>query len=66
MAVPQNKKSKMKSRKRRTHYTAISPTLSTCPNCGNFTVPHTACPACGRYRDRKLFEIKVAKTDEKA
>ncbi|MDR3153228.1 MAG: 50S ribosomal protein L32 [Deltaproteobacteria bacterium] len=64
MAVPKRKQSKMKGRKRRTHYTAISPTLSKCPKCGEYARPHMACSYCGYYRGRPLLTIKTKKQEE--
>ncbi|MDR1085144.1 MAG: 50S ribosomal protein L32 [Deltaproteobacteria bacterium] len=53
MAVPKRRMSKMKGRKRRTHYTALTPTVVTCASCGAPTRPHFACPSCGQYRGRQ-------------
>ncbi|MDR2612578.1 MAG: 50S ribosomal protein L32 [Deltaproteobacteria bacterium] len=64
MAVPKRRQSKMKGRQRRTHYTAISPTLSKCPKCGEFLRPHTACPTCGQYRGRVILTVKTSKREE--
>jgi large subunit ribosomal protein L32 len=47
----------MKGRKRRTHYTAIVPTLSLCPRCKNHKQPHMACPTCGYYRGREVVAV---------
>ncbi|MDR1313593.1 MAG: 50S ribosomal protein L32 [Deltaproteobacteria bacterium] len=61
MAVPKRRLSKMKGRKRRTHYTAIVPTLSKCPKCKELITPHTACPFCGQYRGRTIRMVKSKK-----
>ncbi len=52
MALPKRKKSRSKSRKRRTHYKAIIPGQSLCPNCGEVKPPHRACPDCSFYKGR--------------
>ena len=52
MALPKRKKSRSKSRKRRTHYTAVIPGRSLCPSCGELKPPHRACPSCGFYKGR--------------
>lgn len=57
MAVPKRKKSKMKSRKRRTHYRVAPPAVVLCPQCGEPKRPHHACPKCGTYRGRQIIEI---------
>jgi large subunit ribosomal protein L32 len=58
MAVPKRRTSKMKGRKRRTHYVAITATVTSCRNCGAPVRPHFVCPACGQYRGRKFLEIE--------
>ena len=42
MAHPKSRISKMRKRKRRTHYKATAPTLSTCPTTGEVHRRHTA------------------------
>ena len=56
MAVPKRKTSKSKRDKRRTHQKLSAPNLSTCPQCGEATLPHRACPECGYYKDRNVIE----------
>ena len=56
MAVPKRKKSKSKRDKRRTHWKTEAPNLSECPQCGEATMPHRACPSCGYYKDRTVIE----------
>jgi large subunit ribosomal protein L32 len=58
MAVPKRKKSKSKRDKRRTHQKIAAPNVSTCPECGEATLPHHACPSCGYYRGRKVVETE--------
>ena len=58
MAVPKRKKSKSRRDKRRTHQKTDAPNLSTCPECGEATLPHHACPACGYYKGRKVIETE--------
>ncbi len=50
MPHPKRKMSKTRRDKRRTHYKAEAPTLSTCSNCGSNTLLHRVCPDCGYYR----------------
>ncbi|MDY6850941.1 MAG: 50S ribosomal protein L32 [Thermodesulfobacteriota bacterium] len=57
MAVPKRKISKMKSRKRRTHYKVAKPTVVRCSQCDEPKLPHHACPHCGTYRGRQAIEI---------
>lgn len=42
MAHPKSRISKQRKRKRRTHYKATAPTLSTCQTTGEVHRPHTA------------------------
>lgn len=56
MAVPKRKTSKSKRDKRRTHQKVAIPNVSECPQCGEIKLPHHACPSCGKYRGRTIFE----------
>ena len=60
MAVPKRKTSKMKGRKRRTHYKAAAPALSVCPRCRHTIRPHMVCSGCGWYRGREIVKIVTA------
>jgi ribosomal protein L32 len=51
----------MKGRKRRTHYVTAVPTVTACPACFAAIRPHTVCPACGEYRQRRY--LTKAKTE---
>jgi large subunit ribosomal protein L32 len=55
MALPKHKISKSRSAKRRTHKKLSAPNLSTCPDCGEATLPHHACPSCGSYKGRSVI-----------
>lgn len=57
MAVQQNKKSHSKKGMRRAHHHVAVPAVVYC-ECGEPTVPHRACPACGKYRGRTVVETK--------
>ncbi|MGE0086418.1 MAG: 50S ribosomal protein L32 [Desulfococcaceae bacterium] len=59
MAVPKHKISKSKGRMRRTHQKVDAPAITTCPECGEASLPHHACLKCGTYKGRA-----VLKTDE--
>ena len=58
MALPKRKKSKSRRDKRRTHQKTDAPNLSTCPQCGEATLPHHACAQCGEYKGRTVIETK--------
>ncbi len=56
MAVPKNKTSKARSRRRRAINMKLSvKTMIECPNCGNRVLLHRVCPKCGFYRGRQIF-----------
>jgi len=54
MATPKSKVSKSRRDKRRAQFTARSKAAgtTTCPNCGEPTLPHRACRHCGHYKGR--------------
>ncbi len=54
MAVPKQKSSKARGRKRRTHYKTCAPTVGVCPECQEPKLPHAACPECGAYNGRSV------------
>lgn len=58
MALPKRKTSKSRRDKRRTHYKAVLPNLSLCPQCNEPKLPHHVCPNCGTYRGRKVIKIE--------
>ncbi|MFO7751685.1 MAG: 50S ribosomal protein L32 [Desulfobacteraceae bacterium] len=60
MALPKQKVSKSRGRKRRTHQKVAAPTVAVCPECREPKLPHTACPECGEYRGRQI----IGKEDE--
>lgn len=60
MAHPKHKHSKTRRDKRRTHYKAVAPTLSTCSNCGATVKYHNICPECGYYRGKQVIEKEIA------
>ncbi|HAR34282.1 MAG TPA: 50S ribosomal protein L32 [Desulfobacter sp.] len=54
MAVPKQKSSKARGRKRRTHYKTGAPTITLCSECQEPKLPHRACPECGAYKGRNV------------
>jgi large subunit ribosomal protein L32 len=55
MAVPKRKKSKSKRDSRRAQKKTDGPNLTTCPQCGEAKLPHTACSSCGTYKGRDVL-----------
>ncbi|HZB32860.1 MAG TPA: 50S ribosomal protein L32 [Streptosporangiaceae bacterium] len=56
MAVPKRRMSRSNTRHRRAKWKAKAPVLTTCPQCREPKLPHTACPTCGTYRRRQVIE----------
>jgi large subunit ribosomal protein L32 len=59
MPNPTHRHSKSRSAKRRTHYKAVLPALSTCSNCNETKMPHRVCPNCGFYNGRSIITPKA-------
>lgn len=59
MAHPKHRISKARKGKRRTHYKATIPTLTTCSNCGSPVLYHRVCNECGYYRGKVAVEKEV-------
>ncbi len=61
MAVPKKKTSPSRRGLRHAGHThKLSPKGSmVCPNCEAYTLPHHACSACGTYKGREVFQLKV-------
>jgi large subunit ribosomal protein L32 len=53
MAVPKRKTSKARRDKRRANWKLFIPGMIECPQCHEYTQPHTVCAKCGYY-DGKL------------
>ena len=58
MPNPKTRHSTARRDKRRAHDALQQPASSQCPECGAVKEPHRACPECGHYRGRKVFEPK--------
>ncbi|HEV3381479.1 MAG TPA: 50S ribosomal protein L32 [Trebonia sp.] len=56
MAVPKRKMSRSNTRSRRAQWKTAAPTLVECNQCHSPKLPHAACPTCGTYRRRQVFE----------
>lgn len=55
MPNPKRRHSRTRRDKRRTHYKALIPSTSICPQCRAVKLPHRACPECGYYNGRKVI-----------
>ncbi|MGH9488128.1 MAG: 50S ribosomal protein L32 [Terriglobales bacterium] len=58
MPNPKRRHSHQRTSTRRAHDFLDAGSLSECPNCHEQKLPHRACPHCGYYKDREIFEVK--------
>jgi large subunit ribosomal protein L32 len=65
MGVPKRRVSHARQGERRSHFALELPKLEECPHCHEPKRPHHACPNCGYYGGRQVFEPKT-KTGESA
>lgn len=59
MGVPKRKTSKMRLRTRKAANRWRAPQLSSCSQCGEKVLPHTACRKCGYYKNRHVLTLSV-------
>lgn len=66
MAVPKKKTSVSRKGLRRAgqHHKLYRNHPMACPNCGDLTMPNHACPSCGTYKGRQVFEVKVKEEED--
>ena len=58
MPNPKRRHSKKRTSTRRAHDFLATSSLSECPECHEPKLPHRACPKCGQYKSREVFEVK--------
>ena len=59
MAVPKNKASKARTRRRKAINSQLKVgTFIECGNCGNSMVPHRVCPKCGFYKGKQVLDLE--------
>jgi len=56
--LPKQKVSRTRRDKRRTHDALKASNSVQCSNCGEMRLPHRACPDCGHYKGREVFEVE--------
>jgi large subunit ribosomal protein L32 len=66
MATPKKRTSVSRKGLRRAgqHHKLYAKTVTNCPNCGDYTLPHHCCPSCGTYRGREIFKVKIRESAE--
>jgi len=55
MGLPKRRTSASKRDRRRAHDALAAPHAIACPQCGERTLLHRACPHCGTYRGRQVI-----------
>jgi len=67
MAVPKKRTGHSAQGKRRANWKATKPETTICSNCGEPTLAHTVCTACGHYKGEpvSLKDKKVEVKEEK-
>lgn len=68
MAVPKKRTGHSAQGHRRSNWKATVPETTTCKNCGELTLTHTVCTACGYYKGKAVSiksEAYVEETTEK-
>ncbi|MBL6990067.1 MAG: 50S ribosomal protein L32 [Bacteriovoracaceae bacterium] len=65
MAVPKKKTSVSRKGLRRAgqHHKLYRNHPIGCPNCGQMTLPHHVCAACGQYKGKEVIKFKDDKED---
>lgn len=53
--LPKKRTSKSKRNMRRSHDALKEKSITHCPECSEAVFPHRACPHCGYYRGRLIF-----------
>jgi large subunit ribosomal protein L32 len=59
MGVPKKRTSHARKGKRRSHHALRPPSLSVCPKCKSYKLPHRVCPHCGTYKGVQYIPLKV-------
>lgn len=61
MAVPKRRVSTTRRDKRRSSvWKLTAPTLTKCPQCGEYTRPHRVCTSCGYYKGKQVISATPA------
>jgi large subunit ribosomal protein L32 len=60
MALPKRRHSRMRGRKRRTHWKLTAPNVVDCQQCHQPKMPHHICPQCGYYKGELIITPKEA------
>ncbi|HKL17159.1 MAG TPA: 50S ribosomal protein L32 [Patescibacteria group bacterium] len=56
MAVPKQKRSKSRRKRRKYQFRIKKANLRKCPECGKPIPSHQACPYCGKYKGDQVIK----------
>ncbi|KPK33541.1 MAG: 50S ribosomal protein L32 [Chlamydiae bacterium SM23_39] len=62
MAVPRNRHSNSRKKKKLSHQAKEKVNIILCQNCNNDNLPHKICPHCGFYKN-KVIKLKKESTE---
>lgn len=57
MAVPKQKSSKGRTKRRRSHHKIELGNFVKCSHCGKPKLPHRMCSNCGYYKDKEVVDV---------
>jgi large subunit ribosomal protein L32 len=63
VAVPKQRQSHARTRKRRAQHKLSAPALASCPQCHAPKRPHRVCPTCGHYAGREIVAPPPVETE---
>ncbi len=65
MALPTQKRSKSRQKRRQYQYRLKKIYLSICPKCKKPKLPHQVCPFCGTYMGKEIIKVEDKKRKNK-
>jgi len=57
MAVPKQKQSKGRTKRRRAHQALVGIKTVRCSHCGQEMQQHRVCPNCGYYKEKEIINV---------
>ena len=65
MALPTQKHTKSRTRKRKPSQALKKTNFTICPKCSKPVLPHRACAFCGTYANKQILKIKSKSKSKK-